>query len=94
MGTFKKWKHGLYTLIALAMVLTALPRISLTGGLNWVNGFGIVWVLFALLVIGANLHFLLGVDEEKRKTLERARRAQMKQWQMKWDKEADKGSTL
>ncbi|AET59972.1 MULTISPECIES: hypothetical protein [Paenibacillus] len=94
MGTFKKWKHGLYTLIALAMVLTALPRISLTGGLNWVNGFGIVWVLFALLVIGANLHFLLGVDEEKRKTLERVRRAKMKQWQMKWDKEADKGSTL
>ncbi|WP_283657993.1 hypothetical protein [Paenibacillus sp. RC343] len=76
------------------MVLTALPRISLTGGLNWVNGFGIVWVLFALLVIGANLHFLLGVDEEKRKTLERVRRAKMKQWQMKWDKEADKGSTL
>ncbi|MBE0337958.1 hypothetical protein NST83_08370 [Paenibacillus sp. FSL R10-2782] len=94
MGTFKKWKHGLYTLIALAMVLTALPRISLTGGLNWVNGFGIVWVLFALLVIGANLHFLLGVDEEKRKTLERVRRAKMKQWQMKWEKEADKGSTL
>ncbi|MGM1019683.1 MAG: hypothetical protein ACQEXV_03815 [Bacillota bacterium] len=94
MGTFKKWKHGLYTLIALAMVLTALPRISLTGGLNWVNGFGVVWVLFALLVIGANLHFLLGVDEEKRKTLERVRRAKMKQWQMKWDKEADKGSTL
>ncbi|MGG1615582.1 hypothetical protein ACIFQM_21890 [Paenibacillus sp. NRS-1782] len=94
MGPFKKWKHGLYTLIALAMVLTALPRISLTGGLNWVNGFGIVWVLFALLVIGANLHFLLGVDEEKRKTLERVRRAKMKQWQMKWDKEADKGSTL
>ncbi|ALP35330.1 hypothetical protein ASL14_03180 [Paenibacillus sp. IHB B 3084] len=94
MGTFKKWKHGLYTLIALAMVLTALPRISLTGGLNWVNGFGIVWVLFALLVIGANLHFLLGVDEEKRKTLERVRRAKMQQWQMKWDKEADKGGTL
>ncbi|MGW8956470.1 hypothetical protein [Paenibacillus sp. NPDC055715] len=94
MGTLKKWKHGLYILIALAMVLTALPRISLTGGLNWVNGFGIVWVLFALLVIGANLHFLLGVDEEKRKTLERVRRAKMKQWQMKWDKEADKGSSL
>ncbi|KAF6637311.1 hypothetical protein H6F38_00225 [Paenibacillus sp. EKM208P] len=92
MGSFKKWKHGLYTLIALTMVLVALPRISLAGGLNWVNGFGMVWVLFALLVIGANMHFLLGVDEEKRKTLERVRRAKMQQWQMKWDKEADKGS--
>lgn len=47
---------------------------------------------FALLVIGANMHFLLGVDEEKRKTLERVRRAKMQQWQMKWDKKADKGS--
>lgn len=74
------------------MVLIALPRISLAGGLNWVNGFGMVWVLFALLVIGANMHFLLGVDEEKRKTLERVRRAKMQQWQMKWDKKADKGS--
>ncbi|WCM62902.1 hypothetical protein T3H97_08290 [Paenibacillus sp. LX16] len=92
MGSFKKWKHGLYTLIALTMVLVALPRISLAGGLNWVNGFGMVWVLFALLVIGANMHFLLGVDEEKRKTLERVRRAKMQQWQMKWDKKADKGS--
>lgn len=36
--------------------------------------------------------FLLGVDEEKRKTLERVRRAKMQQWQMKWDKKADKGS--
>lgn len=94
MGSFKKWKHGLYTLIALAMVLVALPCISLAGGLNWVNGFGMVWVLFALLVIGANLHFLLGVDEEKRKTLERVRRAKMQQWQMKWDNKADKGNML
>ncbi|WP_179032031.1 hypothetical protein [Paenibacillus kribbensis] len=94
MGSLKKWKHGLYTLIALAMVFVALPRISLAGGLNWVNGFGIVWVLFALLVIGANLHFLLGVDEEKRKMLERVRRAKMQQWQMKWDNKTDKSSML
>ncbi|MDP4097894.1 hypothetical protein OIN60_14050 [Paenibacillus sp. P96] len=83
----KRWKHGVYVLIALAMLLIALPRISLTGGLGLVNGFGIVWVLFALMVIGANLHFLLGVDDEKRQALERVRKAKLQQWQLQLDKE-------
>lgn len=94
MRSFKKWKHGLYMMIALAMLLTALPRISLSGGMNVVNAFGVTWVLFALMVIGANLHFLLGVDDEKRKSLERVRKAKMHQWQMKWDKESERGNTL
>lgn len=86
----KKWKHGVYVLVALAMMVIAVPNISLTGGLNLINGFGMVWVLFALMVIGANLHFMLGVDDEKRKALERVRKAKLQQWQMRLDKERSK----
>ncbi|MNW27505.1 hypothetical protein D3C74_43010 [compost metagenome] len=90
MKSFKKWKHGLYLLIALAMLIVALPRIPFGGEMGLVELFGAVWVLFSLMVIGANLHFLLGVDEEKRATLERVRKAKLQQWQLKWDDEQQK----
>ena len=43
----KKAKHVIYLLIALSMLVIALPRISFAGGMDWVNIFGIVWVLFS-----------------------------------------------
>jgi len=79
----KKAKHVIYLLIALSMLVIALPRISIAGGMDWVNIFGIVWVLFSLLIIGAHLHFILGVDEEKKRALEAVRRAKLRQWEMK-----------
>ncbi|WP_426640444.1 hypothetical protein [Paenibacillus illinoisensis] len=79
----KKTKHVIYLLIALSMLVIALPRISFAGGMDWVNIFGIVWVLFSLLIIGAHLHFILGVDEEKKRALEAVRRAKLRQWEMK-----------
>ncbi|MBU5356189.1 hypothetical protein ACN9MH_09335 [Paenibacillus silvae] len=78
-----KTKHVIYLLIALSMLVIALPRISFAGGLDWVNIFGIVWVLFSLLIVGAHLHFILGVDEEKKRALEAVRRAKLRQWEMK-----------
>ncbi|MFE6072897.1 hypothetical protein ACFVQB_00295 [Paenibacillus sp. NPDC057886] len=78
-----KTKHVIYLLIALSMLVIALPRISFAGGMDWVNIFGIVWVLFSLLIIGAHLHFILGVDEEKKRALEAVRRAKLRQWEMK-----------
>ena len=79
----KKTKHVIYLLIALSMLVIALPRISFAGGMDWVNVFGIVWVLFSLLIVGAHLHFILGVDEEKKRALEAVRRAKLRQWEMK-----------
>ena len=79
----KKTKHVIYLLIALSMLVIALPRISFAGGMDWVNIFRIVWVLFSLLIVGAHLHFILGVDEEKKRALEAVRRAKLRQWEMK-----------
>ncbi len=79
----KKTKHVIYLLIALSMLVIALPRITFAGGLDWVNVFGIVWVLFSLLIVGAHLHFILGVDEDKKRALEAVRRAKLRQWEMK-----------
>ncbi|OPG98482.1 hypothetical protein B2I21_09025 [Chryseobacterium mucoviscidosis] len=79
----KKAKHVIYLLIALSMLVIALPRISFAGRMDWVNIFGIVWVLFSLLIVGAHLHFILGVDEEKKRALEAVRRAKLRQWEMK-----------
>ncbi|MFC9707618.1 hypothetical protein ACFTRD_05590 [Paenibacillus sp. NPDC056933] len=79
----KKAKHVIYLLIALSMLIIALPRISFAGGMDWVTVFGIVWVLFSLLIVGAHLHFILGVDEEKKRALEAVRRAKLRQWEMK-----------
>ncbi|WP_342555188.1 hypothetical protein [Paenibacillus sp. FSL R7-0652] len=83
MKRLKKTKHVIYLLIALSMLVIALPRISFAGGMDWVNIFGIVWVLFSLLIVGAHLHFILGVDEEKKRALEAVRRAKLRQWEMK-----------
>ncbi|MBB6019020.1 hypothetical protein HNR77_000077 [Paenibacillus sp. JGP012] len=83
MKRLNKTKHVIYLLIALSMLVIALPRISFAGGLDWVNIFGIVWVLFSLLIVGAHLHFILGVDEEKKRALEAVRRAKLRQWEMK-----------
>ncbi|MNI63896.1 hypothetical protein D3C73_1193060 [compost metagenome] len=76
-----KFKHVLYMLTALAMLLYALPKLSFQNGPSWVTGFGVVWCVFALLVIAAHLHFIIGVDEEKQKRLEAVRRHKLEQWQ-------------
>ncbi|AWB44054.1 hypothetical protein DCC85_07385 [Paenibacillus sp. CAA11] len=82
-----KLKHVVYMLIALGMLVYALPMISFRPDAGWVSLFGIVWALFAFLVIGAHLHFILGVDAEKQKALEGIRRAKYQQWQLKWPEE-------
>lgn len=76
-----KVKHVLYLLLALAMLLYALPRLSFQEGLTPVSAFGTAWTVFALLIIGAHLHFILGVNEEKAKQLEAVRRAKLSRWE-------------
>lgn len=52
-----KWKHVVYLILALAMLVYALPLISFDPGAGWVSLFGAVWAGFTFLVIGAHLHF-------------------------------------
>ncbi|WP_019912049.1 hypothetical protein [Paenibacillus sp. HW567] len=83
-----KFKHVVYMLAALAMLLYALPQLSFQGGPSWALGFGVVWCIFAFLVIASHLHFIIGVDEEKQKRLEAVRKAKLEQWQGKWNEDA------
>ncbi|BFH64467.1 MULTISPECIES: hypothetical protein [Paenibacillus] len=85
-----KFKHFLYLILALAMLVYALPLISFKEGWSWASAFGVAWSLFAFLVIGAHLHYLLGVDEEKQKTLERIRAAKLREWQLKWPEDTQR----
>ncbi|UHA76143.1 hypothetical protein KIK04_17330 [Paenibacillus sp. 481] len=60
------------------MLLIALPIVKtahLSTGATW---FSFVWIGFALLVLGAHLYRLLGVDEEAERHLQRIRREKLR----------------
>lgn len=91
-----KWKHAVYLILALGMLIYALPLISFEPGAGWMSVFGAVWAAFAFMVVGAHLHFLLGVNEEKQRALEAVRRAKLREWQSKllskdWPVESKQG---
>ncbi|WP_438446140.1 hypothetical protein [Gorillibacterium sp. sgz5001074] len=75
----KRWKNILYTGLALGMLGYAVPRLGTGGGLTSETVFSAVWICFALLVISANLHHVLGVDAEERERLRQVKR--MRGWQ-------------
>ncbi|SMG54244.1 hypothetical protein [Paenibacillus aquistagni] len=53
----------------LAMLFIALPTIPLREGFSLASIFGVVWALFAVLIIGAHLYRLLKVDEDTEKRM-------------------------
>lgn len=73
----------MFMLLALAMLIYAIPIISFDRGNGWISLFSVVWVSFAFLVIAAHWHVILGVDEEKKKALDRVRLLKLEQWQLK-----------
>lgn len=73
-------KQILYVSLAAGMLVYAVPRLAIGGGFGIENIFGISWLCFALLIIAANLHEALGVDEEMRRELRKVKR--MKRWQI------------
>lgn len=79
----KSWKNWLYMCAALGMLLYAVPRLSMGGGLTAESVFGVVWIGFALLVIAAHFHKLLGVDAETADRLRQVKRMRMYRAQMK-----------
>ncbi|SDC08398.1 hypothetical protein SAMN02799630_02626 [Paenibacillus sp. UNCCL117] len=76
----KGWKNILYMGLSLGMIAFAVPRIDLGDWANPSTIFGVVWIAFALLIVAAHLHELLGVEEEKKRQLLRIKR--MKRWQL------------
>ncbi|GAA3401673.1 hypothetical protein ACFFNY_13440 [Paenibacillus hodogayensis] len=79
----KEFKSVAYMSLALGMLIYAVPRLEIGHGLTWPAVFGIVWIGFALLVVAAHLHRILGVDEETKREMARVRRfsrMQREQW--------------
>ena len=70
----KGWKNVAYMAIALGMVIVAVTQLEKNLMSTMATVFTLVWLAFALLVIAANLHDILGVDEETRRELARIRR--------------------
>jgi TRAP-type mannitol/chloroaromatic compound transport system permease small subunit len=56
-------------IMGIAMVVYAVPKLP-AFSLSAAGFFTLVWLLFALLVIGANLYYLIGVDRESRQETE------------------------
>ncbi|TBL75175.1 hypothetical protein [Paenibacillus thalictri] len=76
----KGTKHIVYMAIALGMLFYAIPKLDIGQGMTLPTVFGVIWICFALLIIAAHLHEILGVDEEARKEHSRIKR--MKKWQL------------
>ncbi|MCZ8513434.1 hypothetical protein O9H85_13540 [Paenibacillus filicis] len=72
-------KPVLFMALTLGMLIYAVPRLDIGQGWTAANVFGIGWIAFALLVVAAHLHELLGVEEETKRQLLKVKR--LKRWQ-------------
>ena len=72
-------KRLVFLAIALGMLLYAVPRLEV--GADWTaqSVFAAVWIGFALLFVAAQLHFILGVDQEMRQELQRVKQEKRRQ---------------
>lgn len=71
----------IYLILSLAIIFYGLPRLEVFSDIQGFQVFSIAWIVFALLVVGAHLDYLLILDEEKRK-----RTNQLKRYKL-WRKE-------
>jgi len=82
-----KGRHVLYLLIALAMLVYAFPRLELNAPWSLMSVFGLVWILFSLIIITSHVNALL-MNDERRKELARIKRAKALLWEQKLVKKA------
>ncbi|WP_193556134.1 hypothetical protein [Paenibacillus ginsengarvi] len=78
----KEWKSVVYMSLALGMLMYAVPRLHIGPGLTPEGAFGLVWIGFALLIVAAHLHHILGVEEETKREMARVRKYSRLQRQM------------
>ena len=76
----KGLKNIVYLSFALGMLLYSLPHLKMGQGASLPTIFAVVWLVFALTIIAAHLHAIIGVDEEAEKQLERVMR--VRAWRM------------
>jgi hypothetical protein len=66
-GISLKRKHTLrafvYLTLGLAMLFFALPRLPHVT-MSMEGAFTVSWLLFAMLIVGANLYYLIGADRD------------------------------
>lgn len=79
----KGWKSAAYISLALGMLGYAVPRLEIGGGYSPASIFAAVWICFALLIVGAHLHDILGVEEETRERLRQIKRLKRRQTEQK-----------
>jgi len=77
-----KGRHVLYLLIALAMLVYAFPRLELNAPWSLMSVFGLVWILFSLIIITSHVNALF-MNDERRKELARIKRAKAVLWEQK-----------
>lgn len=87
-----KAKHAIYLTIAVAMLFIGVSRLDLNGPWNAVTIFGVVWTLFALIVIAAHLNALLWMNEQKKKELERIKQVKRNTWERRLQQAVNRGS--
>jgi len=80
----KDAKRLVYLAAALGMLLYAVPRLDISGGWTAQTVFSVVWIGFALLLVAAQLHFILGVDEEMKDELKRIRQVRRGEMMRVW----------
>ena len=66
--------------LILGMFIYAVPQLRIGEGWTLPTIFGVSWLAFALIIIAAHLHDIIGVGEETRMELKKVDR--MKRWQM------------
>jgi predicted membrane protein len=73
----QSFRSFVYMGLGLAMLFYAIPQLP---GLSWsaAGVFSVVWLLFAILIIGANLYYLIGVDKERKRR---------EQFQQEWQRD-------
>ncbi|GLX69602.1 hypothetical protein [Paenibacillus glycanilyticus] len=87
-----KARHIIYLTAALAMLFYGVPKLELNGPWNAVTIFGVVWTLFALVVIAAHLNALLWMNEQKKKQLERIKQAKRNNWERRLQQVVNRSS--
>lgn len=75
-----KWKNLIFIVLAFIMLLIAIPQFAAEKSSTQAIVFSVIWVFFALLVIAAHLHQLLGVDPSEQRRLEAIKK--MRKWRM------------
>jgi hypothetical protein len=79
-GKMDTSKNKVYFVMAIAMLVYAVPRLQIGQGWTLPTIFSIVWLFFALIIIAAHLHSIFKVEKDEEEALNQIK--QMRRLQM------------